>query len=143
LLRPESVESFYLLWKVTGDPRYQEWAWQVRGVPLAALPQPRLQTLLYHAASLLRKLSVVLNEEHFAHDWYVVACFMSHHRRCFELLRSGPGCGPLTAIASAPPAKLPRRSEQPRLLKRPGVWSRRRLLMHSPLLMLPRPPWRI
>lgn len=37
LLRPESVESFYLLWKVTGDPRYKDWAWQVRGL-LAASP---------------------------------------------------------------------------------------------------------
>ena len=31
LLRPESIESFYLLWKVTGDPQYQQWAWQVHG----------------------------------------------------------------------------------------------------------------
>lgn len=30
LLRPESVESFYILWKATGDPRYKQWAWQVR-----------------------------------------------------------------------------------------------------------------
>lgn len=29
LLRPEAVESFFLLWKVTGDPRFKEWAWQV------------------------------------------------------------------------------------------------------------------
>ena len=29
LLRPETVESFYILWKVTGDPMYREWAWQV------------------------------------------------------------------------------------------------------------------
>jgi mannosyl-oligosaccharide alpha-1,2-mannosidase len=29
LLRPEAVESFYLLWKVTGHPRYRQWAWQV------------------------------------------------------------------------------------------------------------------
>lgn len=31
LLRPESVESFYLLWKVTGHPQYKHWAWQVGG----------------------------------------------------------------------------------------------------------------
>lgn len=31
LLRPESVESFYLLWKASGDPQYKEWAWQVGG----------------------------------------------------------------------------------------------------------------
>ena len=30
LLRPESVETFYILWKATGDPRYKQWAWQVR-----------------------------------------------------------------------------------------------------------------
>ncbi len=29
LLRPESVESFYVLWKVTGHPQYRSWAWQV------------------------------------------------------------------------------------------------------------------
>lgn len=29
LLRPETVESFYILWKVTGDPIYREWAWQI------------------------------------------------------------------------------------------------------------------
>lgn len=30
LLRPESVETFYILWKASGDPRYKQWAWQVR-----------------------------------------------------------------------------------------------------------------
>ena len=30
LLRPEAIESFYILWKTTGDPRYKQWAWQVR-----------------------------------------------------------------------------------------------------------------
>ena len=29
LLRPEAVESFYLLWKASGDPRYRQWAWEV------------------------------------------------------------------------------------------------------------------
>ncbi|TCD63846.1 hypothetical protein EIP91_004888 [Steccherinum ochraceum] len=29
LLRPETVESMYLLWKVTGDPRWRERAWSV------------------------------------------------------------------------------------------------------------------
>lgn len=29
LLRPETVESMYILWKVTGDPLYRDHAWQV------------------------------------------------------------------------------------------------------------------
>jgi hypothetical protein len=29
LLRPEAVESFYILNKITGDPTYREWGWEV------------------------------------------------------------------------------------------------------------------
>ena len=29
LLRPEAVESLYVMWKVTGDPQYREWAWTI------------------------------------------------------------------------------------------------------------------
>lgn len=29
LLRPETVESLYYLYKVTGDPKYQEWGWEI------------------------------------------------------------------------------------------------------------------
>lgn len=29
LLRPETVESLYILWKVTGDPIYREWSWSI------------------------------------------------------------------------------------------------------------------
>ncbi|GAB4818126.1 hypothetical protein N2152v2_005172 [Parachlorella kessleri] len=29
LLRPETVESLYMLWKVTGRPRYRDWAWAI------------------------------------------------------------------------------------------------------------------
>ena len=28
LLRPEAVESFFVLWRQTGDPKYREWGWQ-------------------------------------------------------------------------------------------------------------------
>lgn len=28
-LRPETAESLYLLWKVTGDPKYREWGWEL------------------------------------------------------------------------------------------------------------------
>jgi Glycosyl hydrolase family 47 len=28
ILRPETVESFFYLWRVTGDPIYQEWGWR-------------------------------------------------------------------------------------------------------------------
>eukprot|EP00884_Botryococcus_braunii_P010869 jgi/Botrbrau1/19784/Bobra.0124s0032.1 len=29
LLRPETVESLFILWRVTGDVRYREWGWQI------------------------------------------------------------------------------------------------------------------
>ena len=28
-LRPETVESYFYLWRITKDPRYREWAWDV------------------------------------------------------------------------------------------------------------------
>jgi len=28
LLRPETVESYFVLWRVTKDPKYREWGWQ-------------------------------------------------------------------------------------------------------------------
>jgi mannosyl-oligosaccharide alpha-1,2-mannosidase len=32
LLRPEVVESYYYLWKVTGDMKYRDWAWDAAQV---------------------------------------------------------------------------------------------------------------
>ena len=29
ILRPEVVESLFVLWRVTGDPTYQEWGWDI------------------------------------------------------------------------------------------------------------------
>lgn len=29
LLRPETVESLFLLHQVTGDPQYQDWGWHI------------------------------------------------------------------------------------------------------------------
>ncbi|KXS16300.1 glycoside hydrolase family 47 protein [Gonapodya prolifera JEL478] len=29
LLRPETVESFFVLWRVTGDGRYRQWGWNI------------------------------------------------------------------------------------------------------------------
>lgn len=29
LLRPETVESLFILWRITGDPRYRNWGWQI------------------------------------------------------------------------------------------------------------------
>lgn len=28
-LRPETMEALFVLWRVTGDPRYQHWAWSL------------------------------------------------------------------------------------------------------------------
>ena len=29
LLRPETVESLFVLWRQTGKPRYREWGWEI------------------------------------------------------------------------------------------------------------------
>jgi len=29
LLRPETVEALFVLWRVTGDEQYQEWGWKI------------------------------------------------------------------------------------------------------------------
>lgn len=29
LLRPETAESLFVMWRVTGDTRYQEWGWHI------------------------------------------------------------------------------------------------------------------
>ena len=29
MLRPEAIESMFVLWRVTGDLRYQDWAWRM------------------------------------------------------------------------------------------------------------------
>lgn len=29
ILRPETVESLFILWRVTGDVKYQDWGWQI------------------------------------------------------------------------------------------------------------------
>ena len=28
-MRPETVESYFVLWRLTKDPKYREWGWQV------------------------------------------------------------------------------------------------------------------
>ncbi len=28
IMRPETVESFFYLWRVTGDQRYRDWGWK-------------------------------------------------------------------------------------------------------------------
>ena len=29
VLRPETVESLFYLWRVTGEPKYREWGWSI------------------------------------------------------------------------------------------------------------------
>lgn len=29
ILRPETVESYFMLWRLTGDPKYRKWGWEV------------------------------------------------------------------------------------------------------------------
>jgi len=27
ILRPEVIESYFVLWRLTGDPKYRDWSW--------------------------------------------------------------------------------------------------------------------
>ena len=29
ILRPETVESYFLMWRLTKDPKYREWGWEM------------------------------------------------------------------------------------------------------------------
>ena len=29
MLRPETVEALFYLWRVTGEPKYREWGWRI------------------------------------------------------------------------------------------------------------------
>ncbi len=41
ILRPETVESLFVLYRVTGDPIYQDWGWEIFNArPLTSLPFP-------------------------------------------------------------------------------------------------------
>ena len=28
-MRPETVESYFLMWRLTKDPKYREWGWEM------------------------------------------------------------------------------------------------------------------
>ena len=32
ILRPEVIESYFVLWRVTKDPKYREWGWEAAQV---------------------------------------------------------------------------------------------------------------
>ena len=35
LLRPETVESYFVLWRITHDQKYRDWGWEVVQVSVA------------------------------------------------------------------------------------------------------------
>lgn len=44
ILRPEVIESYFYMWRITKDPKYREWGWeavQVRNVHLFPTPPPQ------------------------------------------------------------------------------------------------------
>ena len=46
LLRPETVETYFYLWRLTKDQRYRDWGWEVVQVSLCTLlPQTRFAEL--------------------------------------------------------------------------------------------------
>ena len=32
LLRPEVIESYFVLWRITKDPKYRQWGWEAATV---------------------------------------------------------------------------------------------------------------
>lgn len=32
ILRPETIESYFVLWRITRDPKYREWGWDAAQV---------------------------------------------------------------------------------------------------------------
>lgn len=37
ILRPETVESYFVLWRLTKNPKYREWGWEVVQVCISAI----------------------------------------------------------------------------------------------------------
>ena len=35
ILRPEVIESYFVLWRLTGDAKYREWGWEAAQVRTA------------------------------------------------------------------------------------------------------------
>ncbi len=35
ILRPETFESYYVMWRVTKDPKYRDWGWEAVQVGMA------------------------------------------------------------------------------------------------------------
>ena len=47
LLRPETVESFFVLWRVTHDQKYREWGWKVVEVCITMYIMVQLNNIEY------------------------------------------------------------------------------------------------
>ena len=41
ILRPEVIESYFVLWRLTGDNKYREWGWEAAQVRTTAMPGRR------------------------------------------------------------------------------------------------------
>ena len=49
LLRPETVESYFYLWRVTHDQKYRDWGWEVVQVRMCAtFGVGKLMSLVWH-----------------------------------------------------------------------------------------------
>ena len=42
MLRPETVESYFYMWRLTGDQKYREWGWEVVQVSVLANEQDNI-----------------------------------------------------------------------------------------------------
>lgn len=83
LLRPETVESLFVMWRVTHDPIYREWGWNI------------FQSMQQHAL-LDSGYSAVKSTMHVNKDALEVTSSLRkwHQRRIHEVGRCNAGCCP-------------------------------------------------
>ena len=82
-IRPETVESLFIAFRLTGDPKYREWGW---GIFRAIETHCRIESGGY--ASILNVDHVPVEHE----DKMETFLMASHLRRVFPLFSSPDGC---------------------------------------------------
>jgi len=85
ILRPETIESYFVLWRVTKDPKYREWGW-------SAFQSINKYCRLENGFSGIRD---VTEADKVAHDGVQQSFFMAETLKYFYLLFSDENVIPL------------------------------------------------
>lgn len=54
LLRPETVETYFILWRITHDQKYRDWGWEVVEVRVAVWSVYLQYTSVSHSAVIIK-----------------------------------------------------------------------------------------